>query len=485
LDRRQAFTAFGLGILTLIGLVSLLGRWGYDDPYITFRYARNLLAGHGFVYNPGQRTLSTTAPLYALLLAGLDSLWPDPAGHRLPLLSNALSAAALLGSAALLLAWALRRGQKATGMIAALLLSLFPLLLTTFGAESCLYLLLIMAGFSAYDRARLNLAALALALAAMVRPDGLVAGGALALYHLVRCLRPVERNLAALWPPAVLYAVLLGVWYGGLWLYFGAPLPVTLLVKQQQGEMAISTRFGAGFVDLVRQFGRQPLYWLHGALAGVGLGRVALRDRHWALLLLWTALYFLAYTLLRVSRYFWYYAPLVPAFVLLVAEGMVVLLRLLARLRLPQAVSTGLTGLSLIILIAPLLMGTVEAGWRPDPRLEVYREIGQWLATHTPPQATVGALEVGIIGYYAQRPMVDFAGLIQPDVARRFTSTTTYQESAAWAIQHYRPDYLLLHGDSFAVVAESGWFQADYLAVRQFTSRSSLWLTLYRRRTGP
>ncbi len=487
-DRWQAMTGITLGILTLAGLLSLLGRWGYDDPYITFRYARNLLAGHGFVYNVGQRTLSTTAPLYAILLAGLGYLWPDPSGQGLPALSNALSAASVLGSATLLLTWALRRGQKATGMIAAVLLSLFPLLLTTLGAEIGLYLLLIMAGFSAYDRSRLNLAAVALALAAMVRPDGLLAAVALALYHLWRCLRAGSRadcRLAVPWLPVALYIVLVGAWYGGLWLYFGAPWPVTLLVKQQQGQMAISTRFGAGFVDLVRRLGRQPLYRLHGALAVVGLGRVAVKERHWALLLLWTALYFLAYTLLGVSRYFWYYAPLVPAFVVLVAEGAVALLRLIVRLRAPQTLSAGLTGLLLIALLAPLLSGTLGAAWRSDPRLKPYREIGQWLALNTPPQATVGALEVGIIGYYAQRPMVDFAGLIQPEVARRFTADSTYQESAAWAIQNYRPDYVVLHGNGFSYPAESDWFQAAYLPVRQFADQDSLWLTLYRRRTNP
>jgi len=32
---------------------------------------------------------------------------------------------------------------------------------------------------------------------------------------------------------------------------------------------------------------------------------------------------------------------------------------------------------------------------------------------NTPPDALVGALEIGAIGYYSDRPIVDFAGLIQ------------------------------------------------------------------------
>ncbi|MBZ0305706.1 MAG: hypothetical protein K8I82_06525, partial [Anaerolineae bacterium] len=35
-----------------------------DDAFITFRYSRNLVEGNGFVYNPGDKVLGTTTPLY-------------------------------------------------------------------------------------------------------------------------------------------------------------------------------------------------------------------------------------------------------------------------------------------------------------------------------------------------------------------------------------------------------------------------------------
>src|SRR5215831_1190743 len=48
-----------------------------DDSYITYRYAQNLLQGHGLVFNPGEYVLSTTTPLYTLLLAAAGVVWPD------------------------------------------------------------------------------------------------------------------------------------------------------------------------------------------------------------------------------------------------------------------------------------------------------------------------------------------------------------------------------------------------------------------------
>ena len=44
--------------------------WGSDDAYISFRYARNLVDGHGLVYNPGERVEGYSNLLWTLLVAG-------------------------------------------------------------------------------------------------------------------------------------------------------------------------------------------------------------------------------------------------------------------------------------------------------------------------------------------------------------------------------------------------------------------------------
>ena len=96
-----------------------------------------------------------------------------------------------------------------------------------------------------------------------------------------------------------------------------------------------------------------------GTLALLGLGQVVTRARHWLPLLIWTAFYIAGYTLLGVSKYFWYYAPLLPAFVVLVAEGAAALLRAVGRIRLPRPAAIGLAGLLVITLLAPLVAGVL------------------------------------------------------------------------------------------------------------------------------
>ena len=95
-----------------------------------------------------------------------------------------------------------------------------------------------------------------------------------------------------------------------------------------------------------------------------------------------------------------------------------------------------------VTLVLPLFLGQAHGAMRllqQPSRLELYRAVGDWLKENTPPDARVGTLEVGIIGYYSQRPMVDFAGLIQPEVARQLRQNTTYDDAALWAAQRYRP----------------------------------------------
>jgi hypothetical protein len=49
--------------------------------------------------------------------------------------------------------------------------------------------------------------------------------------------------------------------------------------------------------------------------------------------------------------------------------------------------------------------------------------------------------------------MIDFAGLLQPQVALRFTPDSTYDDAAIWAIQHFQPDYIVLRQETLPRVA--------------------------------
>jgi len=427
------------GLVTGV-LFAIFVYWAYDDPFITYRYAENVALGVGFVYNAGERVLSTTTPLFALLLALLKPL-PIP----LPQLAKAISALSL--SVGALCLWDLSRSWEApfVGWAGLLLYPFFPLVLSTLGSETPLYIAFCLGAFAFYARQRYHWAALCAALAVLARADGILVPAVLGVDYLVRVRHPLP------WRPLILFVLLLTPWFVFAWGYFGSPFPVTLAAKQHQGSMAISQKFAPGFLTIAQGYAAHWHYWLEAGLAVMGVAFVAAQKRIWATFLAWPVLYFAAYTALGVSRYYWYYAPLVPGFLVVVGLGLETLKTSLRRALVGLSV-----GVSLLLILALAQGGdALRLRQRADARYPIYRAVGEWLRANTPPEATVGTLEVGIIGYYARRPMIDFAGLIQPAVAERLTPDATYADAADWAIQAYHPMYLALNPAWFPTLMQT------------------------------
>ena len=62
----------GAGIIRMIAAIPSLPNGLFDDAYIGFRYSQNIAQGLGFVFNPGEKVLGTTAPLFILMLAAVS-----------------------------------------------------------------------------------------------------------------------------------------------------------------------------------------------------------------------------------------------------------------------------------------------------------------------------------------------------------------------------------------------------------------------------
>jgi hypothetical protein len=132
----QRLAAANLLALTWAVLVAGALFWlfkdrGFDDSYITYRYAANLARGAGFVYNAGERILSTTTPLYALILATGGLLGVD-----IPLASTTIGCVSLaLGGLAFWWLGVVWRA-RVVGLVGLLLYPIFPLLIPTLGGET-------------------------------------------------------------------------------------------------------------------------------------------------------------------------------------------------------------------------------------------------------------------------------------------------------------------------------------------------------------
>jgi hypothetical protein len=442
-------------LLVPVALFLAFSHWGYDDPFITYRYAENIRQGRGFVYNPGEQVLSTTTPLFALLLSFLSYV-------KVPIPYLAISVSSLSMALGGILIWDLGRTWKLpwVGWSGLLLYPTFPLLLSTSGSETPLYLALCLGAFAFYFRRRTFVAAVFSALAVLTRPDGVLVPVVLAGHSCLFGMGflgkegvnriQIRTFIAGIpWASILVFVAIILPWFLFSWIYFGSLVPATLTVKQAQGQMAISQRFLPGLLTIISWYSGWP-YMLQALLGLVGLLLLPGSARVTGLFFAWTVLYFTAYSILGVSRYFWYYAPLVPGFILAAGLG----LSFINRERLKgTSLSSNLWRYMAPILLVLLLLGQMGTLIRMrdnnDSRLSIYRETGEWLAAHTGLEDTVGALEVGIIGFYAKRPMVDFAGLIQPQVARQINTHTTYEDSALWALEQNKPRYVALQEGLF------------------------------------
>ncbi|HYH45297.1 MAG TPA: hypothetical protein VEG34_06380, partial [Thermoanaerobaculia bacterium] len=157
----------------------LLGRLGFplDDSWIHLQFARNLAAGEGLAYNPGELVTGSTAPLWTALLALLFWLpgdvvaWTKLAGVALHLIGV---------DATWRLARELGLGRGLAALAAGLTLATGPLAWSAVsGMEIPLFIALSLWGMILHLRERASPGAAALsfavlALGALARPEGLL-----------------------------------------------------------------------------------------------------------------------------------------------------------------------------------------------------------------------------------------------------------------------------------------------------------------------
>jgi hypothetical protein len=138
-----------------------------------------------------------------------------------------------------------------------------------------------------------------------------------------------------------------------------------------------------------------------------------------ALIWLWWIGFLLLYALRLPVTYQHgrYQIPAIPWIILLGVWGTVRLLEKVPRRQVFLRVLSRAWMLSLLLLV---LAFTVIGAWAygRDVRFIESEMVttAKWLDAHTAPAALIAAHDIGAIGYFTQRPLIDLAGLITPEV---------------------------------------------------------------------
>ncbi len=215
-----------------------------DDAYISFRYVRNLVEGHGLVFNPGEWVEGYTNFLWVVQLAAVWAVVgvePPTASVALSLLCTWLTVGVTAWWAH---RWAPRKREAATVVMALVLLCSQRsfAVWATGGLETRQYTLFVVLAFAAATVGTLRataLASFALGLAALSRPEGF------AVFAVVAPLLLLHRDrhglrVAAIFGP---FAVLAGGLLAFRWTTYGALIPNSVVAKSLGAWPSIGMRY--------------------------------------------------------------------------------------------------------------------------------------------------------------------------------------------------------------------------------------------------
>ncbi|HEC35190.1 MAG TPA: hypothetical protein ENI39_01490 [Anaerolineae bacterium] len=506
-DRPQfhaALERFLLLVLVLLALAARLvpGPRTVDDAYITFRYARNLVEGRGFVYNLGERVLGTTTPLYTLLLSGLAFVT-----GRCDFPAMAMAVNGLAGAVSVLLLYHLGRrfsGQRAVGAAAALLWALAPHSVTFAigGMETDLTIALILAAFLAH-LARCTLwMALYTALAFLARPDTLIATGPLFLdLWIVRRRFPWRETGVALGSlaPWLLFAIL----------YFGNPLPASIAAKSAAYRLpptADLVRLLQHYATPFSEFRVLPplgvvlVFGLYVGLSALG-GRAAFwhTPRTWVISL-YPFTYAIVFALANPLLFRWYLSPPLPAYFLLILTGVWKAASDLGKLvagrstldtrhsmldvrcrRLPSGIQYPVC---LFALFTTAVLTLTLNAWalhpdhgpgRPAPEMAwfelelLYARAADIVGAQAREGDTLCAGDIGVLGYRTGLRILDTVGLVTPQAHRYYPA-----DPAIYVINYAIPADLVLNLDPDYVVILEVYGRRGLLPDPRFQARYRL-----------
>ncbi len=460
-----AFCCIILGLGLTIGI--FFRHYRTDDPFITYRYARNIAEGLGFVYNTGERVLGVTNPLYTFLMVVVYKL-----GFDLPQISTVISMASWTGVSILTYLIFLGWGQRAVGMIASLLLMTQPTFLFGIGLESNFSLLLVLIGFYGYYNEKYYLSSFFLSLAVLNRPDSILVPFILLVHYLWQ-----KRNFPL--GPFLLILVLLLPWFLFSKLYFGSFTPNTLSAKIAQGKIG-TWFFGLGnfFPAFIHNQGLPFISIVYNRILLIlfllGLIYCFLYFRKPLLIFFWSLLYFISYSFLQIpGSYLWYYIPVIFGMVILAAYGIYWTPQIISYWFIGNHSNTltirkyfnnsGILMLLVITLIFHYQILSLVYDWNiRQTRFPVYQSIVKELKSVGTPANTVACTEIGIIGYYSNFRMIDPCGLVTPEVVGHLATDWW------WSYRTLKPDFCVLYEITTDPKTLPEWFKNEYMPIHSF-----------------
>jgi hypothetical protein len=410
-----------LGITAFLLAASHMAGIGFplDDAWIHMTYARNLAHFGQWAFVPGEISGGSTSPLWTMALSAGFALGLNPQSWVTVIGSACLAAAGLL------CAWwiAARRGGLPTAalmMIAGGVALEWHLVWAGLsGMETLLYALAILGVLMVSERGKMPAWAIGalIGVGVWIRPDALSLILPMAWIEIwrwklsrmtIRRLAEIAAGVVVVLAPYLLFNRLTdGAWW-----------PATFYAKQAEYAALRQQPLGLRLGELSLQplIGSGALL-LPGAVLGVYLD---VCHRRWERLApsLWIATFIGLYALRLPVTYQHgrYLMPVIPVLCVVGVDGMLQVVRLshphAVRRILSRFWALSLAGTSLAFVWLGAGAYARDVAIIQTEMVETAR----WVAADTEPDALVAAHDIGALGYFGHRRLLDLAGLVSPEV---------------------------------------------------------------------
>ncbi len=425
---KRIYPAFWIPFFLLLIHCSYYLGWTIDDPYISYRYAENLVAGNGLVFNPGEYVEGYSNFLFTLLLALFRS-----AGLSAVYVSRLLGFVSLI-----MLFWFFYRAldKELYNPSNLPLIRFFALYFIALdasisfwgvsGLETGFYtLLLTMAwiGLVREDRSRSSplIVSLIFTLVALCRPEGIlffaVCWFSDALRIIIKSDRNLFRRLILRTIPLAIIFLIYNFWRFD---YYDSLLPNTFYAKAT-GDPAERIAVGIEYSVRFILFNGGLLFFL---ILIPLLGKMKTNPSVYrAVEFCVGGLFFVVYSGGDWMPFWRFMAPLIPMLGYLMGLGLHLLWN---RLKTSDA-KYKKRDLATLVLIALFCLSLTHERHVSYPIMSSVREgtfyhpnivAGQWLKTNTEEDAKIAGEEAGIIAYYSERYFIDMIGIVDSHIAR-------------------------------------------------------------------
>ena len=452
-----------------------------DDAWIHQTYARNLADLGEWSFVPGITSAGSTSPLWTVILALFHLVTKDA-----PLGLTYLMGAVWLWALACFAELIFRRSfatYKSNFPAAGVLMVLEWHLVWAgaSGMETLLFAALILAVFYLFlnknNRYGYRLAGLMIGVGVWVRPDALTLLGPLVFIIFFQKpnwsfrLKEIGSSLAAAALPLAAYLTFNFMLSGQIW-------PNTFYAKQTEyasmREVSVLIRYGK-IITL-------PLVGV-GILLLPGFLYKSYRsirtcNVYWLAAILWWLGYSLVYAL-RLPVTYQHGRYLIPAMPVFFVIGLVGSMEGLGFGKntgsIRRVIRSVWAGATAIVLAAFLVMGGTSYGRDVAIINTEMVAAAKWLNTHTAADDLIAVHDIGAVGYFTQRRIIDLAGLVTPEVVPFIRDDA----KLAQFLDQKRADYLMTFPDWYPALTAD--LEVVYQSDGKFSSAAGgEQMTIYR-----